>query len=171
MPTWLSHVVPQSSIIQRRHLSQDSSWLFSTKHKALVASKASIGHYDFDKPENIIALYQQSNRTKWKKKKCHLELSEAIRAGLKAQDPASCRVIYPACDIKFADTREQLKSPSFKPTTQRNLKHKAPDVLCYKVVLVIVSNSRLYWTVQIPSLAKQKSLYTPTHICCTFQYI
>ena len=32
------------------------------KPRALVASKAPRGHYDFDKPENITDLYRQSNK-------------------------------------------------------------------------------------------------------------
>ena len=33
-----------------------------------------------------------------------------------------------SCDMKFADPHENFESLCFKPTTQRNLKHKAPSV-------------------------------------------
>ena len=54
---------------------------------------------------------------------------ESTRAWITAQDPASLpSFVHLACDIKFADTREQLESLCAKSTTQRSLKLKALSV-------------------------------------------
>ena len=80
-------VVPRGSNIRRRLLSQEGCFsLAALKPETEMVSEASRGRYDFDKPENITDLYRQSN---------HQDNWETIRAGLKAQDPASCRVLSP----------------------------------------------------------------------------
>ena len=53
------------SNIQRRHLSQEGFFFYfsALKPEAEMASEASRGRYDLDKPENITDRYRQSNQT------------------------------------------------------------------------------------------------------------
>ena len=86
-----------ASHIRRRHLLQEGCF-------SLVRAKTRSWNgfwgiqralYDFDKPENITDLCQQSNRTNWKKSVIRtyrkpLELVLKLKT-----DPASCRVLSP----------------------------------------------------------------------------
>ena len=93
-----------------------------------MASKAFKGHYDLEKAENITDLYGKSNK-EIEKKIAPAGVIRSHSARLKAQDPSFLpSFVHPACDIKFADTREELESLGVKSTTQRNLEHKAPSV-------------------------------------------
>ena len=83
----------------RRRISQEGCFFTCQRWNPKLfkmVSDASRGPYDFAKPENITDMtdfYWQSNRTNLKKIG-HQELSETIRAGLKAQDPASCQLFF-----------------------------------------------------------------------------
>ena len=74
------------------------------KSRALVASKAPKGCYDFDKPENI------GNKKKWKKNTAIWRYWKPLEPCLKLKIQLLAKFVHPACDIKFADTHEQLES-------------------------------------------------------------
>ena len=110
-----------------------------------MVSESSRGHYDFDKPENITDLYSQSNRTNWKNRSYRMPLEP----GLKLKIQLLAEFCHPSCDMKFADPREKFESLRFKPTTQRNLKHKVPNVTAL-VLCSSVSTCNPEWeTVQV----------------------
>ena len=76
-------------------------------------------------------------------KKRHQDNSETIRNWLRAQNPASCRVCHPSCDMNFADPHEKSESMCIKPMTQRNLKHLAPSVRALTLLLWLRSTCKL----------------------------
>ena len=64
-----------------------------------------------------------------------IEKNSVIRSYWKSLEPSLklkiqllAEFCHPSCDMKFADPCEKFESMCFKPTTQRNLKHKAPSV-------------------------------------------
>ena len=92
-----------------------------------MASEASRGHYDLDKPENITGHYRQSNRTSWKSSVIRIT-RKPLEPGLKLKIQLLAEFCHPSCDMNFADPREKCESLCIKPTTQRNLKHPGPSV-------------------------------------------
>ena len=96
-----------------------------------MVSEASRGRYDFDN------LYRQSNQTNWKNDVIR-SYWKPLELDLKLKIQLLAEFCHPSCDMKFADPLEKFESLCFKPTTQRNLKHKAPCVralafLCCKI--------------------------------------
>ena len=86
------------SNIQRRHLSQEGC--SSLKPRALVASKAFRGCYDFDKAENITDLYRQPYK-KIEKKKASWSYRKPLEPGLRSRSSFLPSFVYPAGDTKF----------------------------------------------------------------------
>ena len=121
-------LIPRDSNIQR-HLSQiDRFSLVSTKTpKVKWFLRHPEGAMTLTKPENITDLYRQSNRTNWKISVTRIT-QKPSEPGLKLKIQLLDKFCHPRCDIKFADPHLKFESLCFKPTTQRNLKHKAPSV-------------------------------------------
>ena len=62
-------------------------------------------------------------------------LSESVGSHYSSRSNFLLNLVYPACDMKLADTRVQLESLCcVKSTTQRNLKHKVP---CDRVLIAV----------------------------------
>ena len=101
--------------------------LSALKPEAEMASEASRGRYDLDKPENITGRFRQSNRTSWKNSVIRIT-RKSLELGLKLKIQLLAEFCHPSCDMNFADPREKCESLCVKPTTQRNLKHPAPSV-------------------------------------------
>ena len=101
--------------------------LSALKPEADMASEASRGRYDLDKPENITGHYRQSNRTSWKNSVIRIT-RKPLEPDLKLKIQLLAEFCHPSCDMNFADSREKCESLCIIPTTQRNLKHPAPSV-------------------------------------------
>ena len=124
-------------------------YLSELKPEAEMVSEASRGRYDFNKPENITDLYRQSHRTNWKHSVIR-RYQKPLEAGLKLKIQLLAEFCHPPCDMKFVDPRQKFESLCYKPTTQRNLKHKAPSVRALTKRLDITN----YWH---PWLGLQKT--------------
>ena len=101
--------------------------LSAVKPEAEMVSEAPRGRYDFDKPENITTSI--GNQIGQIEKKCVISITrKPLEPGLNLKIQLLAEFCHPSCDMKFADPCEKFESLCFKPTTQRNLKHKAPSV-------------------------------------------
>ena len=69
-----------------------------------MASEASRGRYDLDKPENITGHYRQSNQTTWKNSVIRIT-RKPLERGLKLKINLLAKFCHPSCDMNFADPR------------------------------------------------------------------
>ena len=83
--------------------------LSALKPRALVASKAPRGCYDFDKPENITDLYRQSNQTTWKNSVIR-SYRKPLEPGWKLKIQLLAEFCPPSVWHKICWYREQLES-------------------------------------------------------------
>ena len=83
--------------------------LSALKPEAEMASEASRGSYDLDKPENITARYRQSNWTCWKNSVIRIT-QKPLEPGLKLKIQLLAEFCHPSCDTNFADPREKCES-------------------------------------------------------------
>ena len=122
--------------------------LSALKPEAEMASEASRGRYDLDKPENITGRYRQSNRTSWKNGVIRIT-QKPLEPSLKLKIQLLAEFCHPSCDMNFADPREKCESLCFKPTTQRNLKHPAPSVRALVFIRCFPQNRSLFTSLVI----------------------
>ena len=95
-------------------------YLSALKPEAEMASEASRGRYDLDKPENITGHYR--NQIGQLEKNSVIRITQKpLERGLKFKIQLFAEFCHPSCDMNFADPRQKCESLWIKPTTQTNL--------------------------------------------------